>query len=447
MSAVFEIALHPGQQAILNSEARFKVVAAGRRFGKSHYAAVQLALNALQDHHRGYNLTTENKVYYVAPTADQARRVMWPKLQQLLGYKNTGGYILRENINDGWIELINKRRIYIKGADNPESLRGEGYSYVVLDEYADMRPFVWKEIIRPALMDVEGDALFIGTPKGKNHFYKLFMGALEKPIPPNWPKDRQSPWWNWEAFHFKSVDNPLLSRNELDEVSMGDGDMNRDTVRQELEASFVSGAGKHLKPEWFPIVKGLGDLQGQIVITVDLAGYGKSDGRRAPRTDETVICITWIGQEGWYVLDMKHGHWDVREVALKIMRTVGEYTGALLGIEQGALNNAVGPYLEDEMRRLNRYVTPHTLKHGNTKKLDRIVWALQGRAQRGQIKLVEGDWNQWFLDQCADLGDPLSHDDGPDALAYADQLASVNWVDPDVYEEDMWEPLDLDSGY
>jgi hypothetical protein len=143
---------------------------------------------------------------------------------------------------------------------------------------------------------------------------------------------------------------------------------------------------------------------------------------------------------------MEHGHWDTREVALRIMRTCGKFPGCSLGIEQGALSNAVQPYLEDEMRRLNRYITPHSLKHGNTKKLDRIVWALQGRAQRGQIKLVAGPWNQWFLDQCSDLGDPLSHDDGPDALAYADQLASTVWFDGDEFD-DLWEALDLESGY
>jgi hypothetical protein len=443
-----DLSFHPGQVAIYNSEARFKVVAAGRRFGKSHFAAAMLGIAAMKSEHKGYKLTAENKVYYVAPTADQARRVMWPKLRILLGYEKQGGYIRRENVNDGWIELISGRQIFIKGADNPDSLRGEGYSYVVLDEYADMKQAVWEEIIEPALMDVEGDALFIGTPKGKNHFYQLFMGAHERPVPPNWDAEEmgmRSPWDEWEAFHFKSVDNPLLARNELKRVLAGRGG-SRDHIRQELEASFVSGAGKHLKPEWFDIVESAPHEQGQIVVTVDLAGYAKSDGKHKPRTDETVICATWIGPEGWYVLDMEHGHWDIREVALRIMRTCGKYSGCLLGIEQGALRLAVLSYLEDEMRRLNRYITPHELKHGNTKKLDRIVWALQGRAQRGQIKLVEGPWNQWFLDQCSDLGDALSHDDGPDALAYADQLASVNWMNEEDYE-DLWFPLDLEAGF
>lgn len=450
MAGETEVKLHPGQLAIYDSDARFKVVAAGRRFGKSHYAAFTLGTAAMAQEHNGYKLTSENKVYYVAPTADQARRVMWPKLRNFLGYKAQGGLIVRENVNEGFIELVSGRQIFIKGADNPDSLRGEGYSYVVLDEYADMKTEVWEEIIRPALMDVKGDCLFIGTPKGKNHFFQLFMGALEKPVPEDWDPEIMgvaSPWEDWEAFHFKSMDNPLLARDELKMVMAAGGGMSRETVRQELEASFVSGAGKHLKPEWFKIVKDAPpEAVGQVLVTVDLAGYAKSDGKHKARTDETVICTTWIGPEGWYVLDMEHGHWDVREVALRIMRTASQHPGCQLGIEKGALMNAVWPYLEDEMRRINRYITPQPLSHGNTKKLDRIVWALQGRAQRGQIHLVEGPWNQWFLDQCADLGDPLSHDDGPDALAYADQMASTAWVGPDDFE-DLWEPMDLESGY
>jgi len=440
----FQVRLHPGQVEIYNSPARFKVVAAGRRFGKSHFAAYMLAIHALAStNYAGYNLTTEHGVYYIAPTFDQAKRVMWPKLREILGYKNQGGLIAKENVNDGWLELVSGRKIYIKGADNPDSLRGIGLSYVVLDEYADMKPEVWELIIRPALGDVEGEALFIGTPKGKNHFWKLFINAVEKPNPENFDPN---PWDDWESFHFKSLDNPFLNPKEIQ--SMMTGNLSREAVRQELEASFVSGAGKHLKPEWFDIVDGLpGHTEGygQIIVTVDLAGYAKSDGKHTPRSDETVICTTWAGNDTWYVLDMQHGHWDVREVALRIMRTAGRYQGCQLGIEKGALMNAVWPYLEDYMRDLNRYVNPHPLSHGNTKKLDRIVWALQGRAQRGHIKLVKGEWNQWFLDQCADLGDPLSHDDGPDALAYVDQLAQTSYIALDEIEE--WEPQDLISGY
>lgn len=449
----FEVSLHPGQAAIWNSPARFKIVAAGRRFGKSHFAAYTLGINALlSENSRGYRLGTDAGVYYVAPTQDQAKRVMWPKLRELLGYQRQGGFIARENTNDGWIELINRRRIYIKGADNPDSLRGIGLSYVVLDEYADMKEFVWDEIIEPALMDYEGDALFIGTPKGKNHFYQIFMEGLHYDF-----EETDDPYPMYESFHFKSLDNPYLKEHELKRMMRSDK-RPLEVVRQEIEASFASGGGKVLKPEWFPIIKthshsreganhviSTGLPQGQLLVTVDLAGFVKQQGNKLAKTDESVIATTLVAPEGWFVMNIEHGRWDVRETALRIMRTVSRNPGCQLGIERGALMNAVGPYLEDYMREFNRFITPIPLTHGNTKKVDRIAWALQGRAQRGDIHLMEGDWNQWFLDQVADFPDPLAHDDGIDAVAYADQLASVSYVDAADVEE--WEPVDLIAGY
>jgi hypothetical protein len=440
----FEISLHPGQAAVYNSPARFKVVAAGRRFGKSHYAAVVLGIEAMRNRNEaGYSLTPEHGVYYIAPTFDQAKRVMWPKLRAILGYASRGGYIVNENTNDGWIEVVGGRRIYIKGADNPDSLRGIALSYVVLDEYADMKANVWEEIIDPALIDVEGSALFIGTPKGKNHFYKLFMGALEKPI--NGQTGDNSNWADWEAFHFQSFDNPFLSEKEKKRMLTG-GNKSREVIKQEIEASFISGGQKVLKAEWFPIIPGIGSFnEGSIYITVDLAGFSKEAGNKILRTDETAICTTYVTPDHWNVLDIVHGRWDVRETALQIVLACRKYSGARLGIESGALKNAVGPYLEDYMREYQRYINVEPLMHNQQKKTDRIAWALQGRAERQRIRLVKGDWNSWFLDQAADFPDPLAHDDGLDALAYTDQMATVSYMDESEITE--WQPLDLESGY
>jgi hypothetical protein len=442
--AELNVSLHAGQSAIFNSPARFKVCAAGRRFGKSHYAAVTLAIEALRDTNAaGYTLTGEHGVYYVAPTFDQAKRIMWPKLRQLLGFEITGGFIRNENVNDGWLELINGRRIYIRGADNPDSLRGIALSYVVLDEYADMKSNVWHEIIEPALMDVEGSALFIGTPKGKNHFYKIFIGALEKPADPFTRSNDH--WLEWEAFHFKSTDNPFLAEKELKRMMTG-GNRPLEVVRQEIEASFISGGGKVLKPDWFPVVKRAPPLEsGSVFITVDLAGFKKQEGKKLLRTDESVICEVLAIEDAWYVLNIQHGHWEVRETALRIVQACRRHTVAQLGIEAGALNNAVRPYLEDYMREFHRYVTPTPLTHGGVKKTDRIQWALQGRAERRKIVLVEGDWNEHFITQAADFPDPLAHDDLIDALAYVDQLSQANYVSMDELPD--WAPLDLDSGY
>lgn len=441
------VSLHPGQAAVYNSVARFKVVVAGRRFGKSHLAAYLLAQAAMATHTvlsdgRVVELTAEHGVYYVAPTQDQARRIMWPKLRALLGFERTGGLIRNENTNDGWIELINGRRIYVKGADNPDSLRGIGLSFVVLDEYADMKAFVWDEILSDALSDVEGGALFIGTPKGKNHFYKLFMGALEKPISP--VTGDNSDWDDWEAFHFKSTDNPFLSDREKRRMLSG-GNRTLETIRQEVNADFISGGGKVLKPEWFPIIAAAPKAEGHIFITVDLAGFKKAENKKILKRDEHVVCVTKVVEDEWSVLDMQHGQWDVRRAALEILTAVRQFPGARLGIEQGALKESVGPYLEEYMREFNRYVTPEELRHNNTAKPDRIAWALQGRAQRGRISLVAGPWNDWMLSQLADFPDPLAHDDGPDALAYVDQMSTANYVDSEDMED--WTPLDLDSGY
>lgn len=234
----FRASFHPGQMAIHQSPARFRVCAAGRRFGKSHYAALELIIHALQTENRfGYQLGTEAGVYYVAPTFDQAKRIMWPKIRELAGYERTGGLIRNENVNDGWIELVSGRRIYIRGADNPDSLRGIALSYVVLDEYADMKENVWSEIIEPALMDYEGSALFIGTPKGKNHFYKLFMKAL------HYQFSEEDDYPLYEAFHFKSGDNPFIKKHELKRMMESDTS-SRETIKQEIEADFISGGGK-----------------------------------------------------------------------------------------------------------------------------------------------------------------------------------------------------------
>lgn len=430
---VFRVALHPAQQAIYNSPKRFRVCAAGRRFGKTMLAAFLLGIEALKEvNERGYKLTAEHGVYYVAPTFDQAKRIMWRRLRLILGFAKQGGFIKGENINDGYFELINGRRIYIKGADNEDALRGEGYSFVVLDEYADMKANVWSEIIRPALMDVEGGALFIGTPKGKNHFYKIFMGALEQ----------RKGFEDWEAFHFVSRDNPYLKEREIQAI-VDDPNMTREILRQEIEADFVSGGGKILNPANFKIITVAPPL-GNLFITVDLAGFKSHNaGKKVSRSDDSVICITSVTEDNWDVLDIMHGQWGVRETALNIVSAARTYPGCRLGVEQGMAREAVHPYLEEYMRTFNRYITIEELRHNNQRKYDRILWALQGRSQRGKISLVEGDWNKWFLDQIADFPDPLSHDDGPDALAYVDQMAQANFADMESVEETEWDEAEL----
>ena len=132
------ISLFPWQQAVWEDKARFKVVAAGRRTGKSRLAAYKLIVNALQ--------ANKGHVFYVAPTQGQARDIMWQTLLEV-GHPVISG----SHINNLQIKLINGATISLKGADRPETMRGVSLKYLVMDEYADMKPSVWEQILRPAL--------------------------------------------------------------------------------------------------------------------------------------------------------------------------------------------------------------------------------------------------------------------------------------------------------
>src|SRR5438105_3531952 len=170
-----KIVLKRAQGKIFRCADRFRVLVAGRRFGKTYLALTELCRAAWG---RG------RKVWYVAPTYRQAKRIAWNPLKQM-----TKPYWVKPpNETDLTIELISGGTISLRGADNYDSLRGEGLDFMVLDEYAAMAPEAWTEVLRPALADKEGGALFIGTPRGHNHFFDLYEAAQSQP--------------NWAAFQF-----------------------------------------------------------------------------------------------------------------------------------------------------------------------------------------------------------------------------------------------------
>ena len=151
------------------------------------------------------------------------------------------------------------------------------------------------------------------------------------------------------------------------------------------------------------------------------------------------------GPSGWWVANIIHGRWGVEETARRIFEAVRDYQPVAVGIEKGALKNAVFPYLNDEMKRNQRFFRIEELTHGNKKKTDRIVWALQGRFEHGNITLNKGKWNTQFLDELFQFPNPLVHDDLIDSLAYIDQLAKVSYAYD--YEEEDYEFLDKYAGY
>lgn len=419
--ANLRVELHPKQTEVFNDSHRFKVVAAGRRFGKSRLAAWTLIIEALK---------SESKdVFYVAPTFQQAKDIMWTVLKEL-GHE----VIKTVHENTAVITLVNDRKIYLKGSDRPDTMRGVGLAYVVIDEYADMKPQVFEQILRPALSDVKGGALFIGTPKGRNHFYELYQMAQKG-------EDE-----DWVSFHYTSFDNPLLDPKEIEAAKKS---MSSFSFRQEYLASFEAASSELFKDEWIKYVdEDEIPSDGSYYITADLAGFAsvsKQAGNKKKHLDESAIAVVKVCEDGWYVHSIVVGRWDVRETANKLLQTCREFDVKILGMERGMARNAVLPYLQDEMRRSNYYISVSELTHGNKNKVDRIVYALQGRMEHGRIKLLRGTWNKQFVDQLLNFPNPQVHDDMVDALAYIDQVGVTQFSDID-YDDD-YEPLDMVSGY
>ena len=405
------------QQTVYSDPTRFKVVAAGRRTGKSRLAAWLLILNALQ--------TDKGQVFYVAPTQGQARDIMWQTLLEL-GHPVISG----SHINNLQIKLVNGATISLKGADRPETMRGVSLKFLVMDEYADMKPDVWEQILRPALADQKGQAMFIGTPMGRNHFYELYKYAELGDDP------------TYKGWHFTSYDNPLL---DPDEIDMAKKSMSSYAFRQEFMASFEARGSEMFREDW--VQYGEEPDDGDYYIAVDLAGFEEVNKKRTKNSklDETAIAVVKVSPDGWYVDNIIYGRWSLDETAAKIFQAVRDYRPVSVGIERGIAKQAVMSPLTDMMKRNGRFFRVEELTHGNKKKTDRVMWALQGRFENGYISIKKADWNNRFLDQLFQFPDPLTHDDLIDALAYVDQLAQVAYHYD--YEIDEHEILDVIAGY
>lgn len=153
---------------------------------------------------------------YVAPFLSQAKEVAWEYIKLF-----AAPLIAEKNESELWVELVNGARIRVHGADNPDRLRGAYLDGVILDEYADMRPGVWGEIIRPMLADRLGWATFIGTPKGKNDFWLVYEGSKSRP--------------DWFTVMLKASETGLLQEGELIDAAQ---DMTPEQYAQEFECSF-----------------------------------------------------------------------------------------------------------------------------------------------------------------------------------------------------------------
>jgi hypothetical protein len=209
--------LNAGQAEVAFSDSRFKVVIAGRRWGKTYLAIRELARTCRLPNKRAF---------YVAPTYRQAKQIVWDQLKYRLQDLN---WVEKTNESDLTITLRNGSRISLRGADNPDSLRGVGLDAVVLDEFAMIDERAWTEVLRPTLSDRQGSAMFISTPMGQaNWAFDLYNKGVNQEQ-------------GWASFQYTTLSGGNVSAEEIEAARR---DLDLRTFRQEYEATWEQYANR-----------------------------------------------------------------------------------------------------------------------------------------------------------------------------------------------------------
>jgi phage terminase large subunit len=192
---------------------RFACIVTHRRAGKT--------VACIHDLHRGATRSQKlrPRYAYLAPFLRQSKAVAWDYLRAAIEPARAAG--ARAHESELRIDYSNGGQVRLYGADNPDAMRGIYLDGVVLDEYADMDPRVWSQIIRPALADRQGWAVFIGTPKGRNAFFELWRRSQSEP--------------GWFSMMLKASDTGLIPESELESARR---DLTEEQYAQEFECSF-----------------------------------------------------------------------------------------------------------------------------------------------------------------------------------------------------------------
>ena len=305
---------------------RFAVLVCHRRFGKTVGTVNEMIKKAVLNEKKA-------PVYaYVAPYRNQAKRVAWEYLKY---YTNP---IPGRTVNESelYVELPTRHngspgaRLYIIGADHPDALRGIYLDGVILDEYADIKPELWGGVIRPALADREGWAVFIGTPKGQNQFYEMYQHA-EKSA-------------GWYSCIYRADETGVLPAEELKDMQ---AQMTEMEIRQELLCDFTASASDVVIP--IDLVSAAAerelterDVEGQpVILGVDVARFGD---------DRTVLCV----RQGLWTRDVRtFTGLSTMEVANRVIDCINQHRPQAVFIDAGAM----GAGVIDRLRQLQYQVS------------------------------------------------------------------------------------------
>ena len=372
--------LHQSQIEVQTNPARFKVVCAGRRWGKGVLGIGEAVRRAAAGQH----------CWWIAPSfASAAFQAGWRVLEFYAANIPGAQLHLQRRTLDmpggGWVQF--------KTAEEADSLRGESIDFAVIDEAAHIRDLqnIWELCLRPCLLDRKGEAWFISTPAGHNFFHNLFQRA--KNVDPG-----------WASFQFPSTANPYLDAQELQEIGR---DMPVLVKRQEIDAEFVQLAGALFKRDQVRILE-TEPAGVRWVRSWDLAFTTKTT------SDYTAGLRVGIMEDGTVVIaDVVRGRWEWPQ-AVRTVATTATADGVTVqqGVEVvGAQVGAIQTLLSDTMLAGLTFIPLPVHADKITRALPVIA-----RCEQGKLAIVRGSWNKEFLDELASFPES-KHDDQVDALS------------------------------
>jgi hypothetical protein len=317
---------HKAQKEFHNSKARFRIIAAGRRFGKSQ-AAVNEAIK--------FGAKKNNATIWIAAPVYSQAMISWRMIKEFLPQE-----LIKElHLSEKYLELINGSSIWIKSADNYNNLRGEGIDFLVIDEAAMVAKEAWEEALRPALSDKQGKAVFISTPKGNNWFFEMWTRGQDPQFP------------QYKSWKFLTSQNPFIVPAEIEEARTTLPEL---VFRQEYMAEFLDDIGavfrgveKCIKGKLCEPVKGEAYIMG-----VDLAKY----------TDFTVLCV--INSFGQVVSFDRFNQIDWAFQKERIISTANKYKAKIIIDSTG-----VGDPTWEDLKRMGRNIEGYRFTNESKKQL------------------------------------------------------------------------------
>ena len=340
---MIDLAWHDDQAKVFESKKRFKVLFCGRRWGKTRGAILWLVQRTLGK--------PGALGWWVSPTYRQAK-IAWRYF--FLLFRKTG-IIKGYNKADLTVELSNGCRLEFRSAEIPDNLRGDGIDHLVLDEFASMPEEVWKEVLRPTLMDSAGDAVFIGTPKGMNWASDLFFKAESG--------DKR----DWAAWRFPTSSNPFISRKELAETK---ADSPESVWRQEMLAEPLENATAVFRNiDEISTAMMREPVKGAIYsMGVDLAKY----------KDFTVLAV-FDGKIQVYLERFNQIDWSLQEK--RIAEVARRYNNA----DVVADSTGLGDVIYERLKRMGLRVVPFQIT-ASTK--HELIDGLSIRCDKKELKLL-----------------------------------------------------------